>query len=227
MRKCAERSIIPVLSSFETFQGPHRRVSLVPFAPSYVGRQRFTDDVLLDAAHTAIDEHGVNVFTFRQVAAIAGCSPALLIERFRTKEGLLRTIAQRATDRYRSIEIPHTGNLQDCIEHLSQQLVPERSFPLERKVRFGDLAELQTASAKLSKDVDSVLNAFEEVLQRFVASAVKDGLVDGEHEAVLSRVLFHTFLGVRYLHRRVGGGHPQQQVADALIDVCRLMDRTD
>src|SRR5262245_61725046 len=58
-----------------------------------------TDDQVLDAAGRVLLRLGPHDFTLADVAREAGLAPATLVQRFRTKRGLVVAFAQREADR--------------------------------------------------------------------------------------------------------------------------------
>src|SRR5690349_11468852 len=56
-----------------------------------------TDDDILDAAAKVLLRKGPHAFTLAEVAEEVGLAPATLLQRFRTKKGLLVAFARRAS----------------------------------------------------------------------------------------------------------------------------------
>ena len=57
-----------------------------------------TDDALLEAAHQMIRERGPDALTFASMSAICGLSPSTLVQRFKSKSGLMRNALMHAWD---------------------------------------------------------------------------------------------------------------------------------
>lgn len=57
-----------------------------------------TDEAILDAALEVASRRGPSNLTFASVSEVAGLSPATLVQRFGTKEALLRAALERAWD---------------------------------------------------------------------------------------------------------------------------------
>jgi AcrR family transcriptional regulator len=57
-----------------------------------------TDDALLEAAHQLIRERGPDALTFASMSAICGLSPSTLVQRFKSKSGLMQNALLYAWD---------------------------------------------------------------------------------------------------------------------------------
>jgi len=58
-----------------------------------------TDGDLLEAAHRLIHEEGPDALTFARMSEVCGLSPSTLVQRFKTKAGLLQQTLLRAWDK--------------------------------------------------------------------------------------------------------------------------------
>lgn len=58
-------------------------------------RQRVSDDEIFSAAHRAMTRYGPRELTLAHIAAEAGVTPGLLVQRFRSKRELLLAISER------------------------------------------------------------------------------------------------------------------------------------
>ncbi len=81
------------------FVGAQRPALCTPlYDPIMAGRPRtIPDSAILDAAERAIARRGPAAVTLADVSAEGGLAPATLIQRFRTKRGLLLALAERAS----------------------------------------------------------------------------------------------------------------------------------
>src|SRR5687767_5133644 len=103
---------------------------------SQMGRPRRYDDAgILDAAARVIARNGPGQFTIRQVAAEAQVSPALVMQRFRTKRGLILAFERHAHglleatfDEAEKAPGPRLAALAAALVHLNAGLGPPREM---------------------------------------------------------------------------------------------------
>lgn len=175
-----------------------------------------SDDELLDAVGEALLRHGPQAFTLADVSRRVGLSPATLLQRFGSKEALVRAFARRAS----------SAPVLDVAPGAARPILALRRAFRALARALGGARGLRSSVALFAEDVrDPVLRAAaRRHARRFSAeiaallriARARGELRRGAPVAPLTRQLTLVWNGALTAHA-VGGAGPLERAVDAAV----------
>ena len=196
------------------------RISCYVNEHSFMSRPRTrSDDEILDGAAKVLLRRGPHAFTLADVASEVGLSPATLLQRFRTKRGLLAAFARRASSATPAI-------VQSAEEGGKRGLRPLRASLVRLAAKVGRREHLANSLALLLEDVrvpelrsaaKKHAEAMEAAIAEHVAAAVTRGeLARRTRPSDLAHVIYAVWNGALVQWGLRGRGRIEEWVGHAI-----------
>lgn len=159
-------------------------------------------------------------FTIRDVARVAGCSPALIMQRFGSRTGLLRSAIEFQVERIQTHDLPPGNTLEEDARRLVALLIPTNLQDYDKPKALRTLAN-EVNNPEMRIGVLAHFDATKNLISQLITRHTDLRGESANRAAAALEAIFH---GTMVVHAVRGGGNIRSELRSAFMDFVANLD---